>query len=204
MHGLVNMQKKGNPMASKPDTPRKRKPPAYMEYASDILANQDWRMMSFAERGLWDTLRKECWHSEKVPSNPKDLALLLSKPVEEISALLTDRVLKSFHQHDGWLVCPELEDYRHKLDHVQQRMSEGGKKGGKTTQRLSRIAKTRAEAYPEAPQQATIKPLRRDESIREAVSRKKTIPFTTEQEEWVRDYDKTPDASETRYGNHRG
>lgn len=34
--------------------------PAYLEYASDILSNVNYRLMSLAERGLWDTMRKEC------------------------------------------------------------------------------------------------------------------------------------------------
>jgi len=56
-----------------------RPAPAYQEYAADLLADQRYRLMTLAERGLWDTLRKECWVNNKVPSSLPVLAKLLSQ-----------------------------------------------------------------------------------------------------------------------------
>ena len=93
----------------------KRDAPAYQEYAADVLANINWRLMSLAERGLWDTLRKECWVNRCVPNSPKALALLLNKPESEIAAALTPYVLAWFEEVDNYLTAPELEAYREKL-----------------------------------------------------------------------------------------
>ena len=54
-----------------------RAAPAYQEYASDILANRSYRAMTLAERGLWDTIRKECWVNGSVPSSKPELAKYL-------------------------------------------------------------------------------------------------------------------------------
>lgn len=69
-----------------------RPAPAYQEYASDILANANYKMMSFAERGLLDTMRKECWVNHSIPSDKSELALYLRCPQEEIYTFLTNRV----------------------------------------------------------------------------------------------------------------
>ena len=58
---------------------RKRPAPAYQEYASDILANRSYRAMTLAERGLWDTIRKECWVNGSVSSSKPELAKYLGQ-----------------------------------------------------------------------------------------------------------------------------
>ena len=190
------------------ESPPIRKPPAYQEYAADVLANQTWRMMSLAERGLWSTLRMECWVNGKVPSDPSKLARLLNIPADEIASALTPLVLQFFDQIDDWLICPELENYRHELVARKRRISEGGRRGGETTQQRIKLAQVNKEApleaTLEAPLEASFKPLRRRELIRGAVSGREKISLTTEQEEWAKKYDEAPEASEIQYGGHRG
>jgi hypothetical protein len=164
-----------------------RKPPAYLEYAADILSNLQWRMMSFSERGLWDTLRKECWVNGRVPSDPRELSLLLNKSVEEVSKTLTPRVLAEFEAADGSLTCPELDAYRREQMLRRERMSSGGRTGGKATQRNARLARS----YPEVPPEATLKPLRRNELNRNEMSQEEQSPggdFSEEHQQWVDEY----------------
>ena len=57
---------------------KKRDAPAYQGYASDWLANRKWRLMSLGERGLLDTMRKECWVNRSVPSNVEEIAKIFN------------------------------------------------------------------------------------------------------------------------------
>ena len=171
-----------------------RAPPSYQTYASDVLASQHYRMMSFAERGLWDTLYRECWLNGRVPSDHFQLSLLLNKPLEEVSKALTSRVLKDFEDNGGFLVCPELERQKRLLMQRRDQMSKGGRKGGQQTQRLAKKAK----AGTQGPLEASLKPLSRDElsgnemSLEELPSRGE---LSSGNQEWLDDYDRAEKAS---------
>ena len=112
----------------------KRPAPAYQEYASDILANAQYRMMSLSERGLLDTMRKECWVNGRIPANPNDLAMYLKFDKSEVELCLSKRVLSFFKRLEEDLVCPELDQYREMLAERHRKTSEGGRKGGQKTQ----------------------------------------------------------------------
>lgn len=133
----------------------KRPAPAYQEYASDILANAQYRMMTLSERGLLYTMRKECWVNGHIPANPDDLASYLKNDVLEIKQCLSKKVLSFFRVEGEELICPELEQYRQILEERNRKMSEGGKKGGKNTQNRHKSIQSSLEA--------TIKPLSRYE-----------------------------------------
>lgn len=132
-----------------------RPPPAYQEYASDMLANMQYRMMSLSERGLLDTMRRECWVNKKVPMQEQELASYLGINRAEIKACLTPRVLSFFIDRANFLICAELEQYREALIERHQKMAAGGQKGGEVTQRKHKLSKATLEA--------TVNPLSRDE-----------------------------------------
>jgi len=111
-----------------------RKPPAYQEYAATILAELPFRKMSLEERGLFCTLRYECWVNIRMPSNHDELAKVLRLPVEEVDKLL-DAVMPFFALQDGFIICPELEDYRTHLEDRRKKQSQGGKIGSAITNR---------------------------------------------------------------------
>lgn len=167
-----------------------RPPPAYQEYASDMLANMQYRMMSLAERGLLDTMRKECWVNKQVPLNEDELARYLRVERSEIEAYLTSRVLSFFVDRAQFLICPELEQYREELLERHQKMAAGGQKGGETTQKQHKSSKATLEA--------TIKPLSRDEMGGDEVGRNEKQSLgkgisTKEMNEWVGDYESAAD-----------
>jgi general stress protein YciG len=140
-----------------------RPAPAFQEYASDMLANARYRTMSLAERGLLDTMRRECWVNGSIPKDPNDLADYLGKPAVEINLNLSIKVLYFFREQNDKLICPELDSYRANLADKKQRMSEGGRKGGKATQYQNKVAK--------ATLQSRLKPLSRDELSGNELSR---------------------------------
>lgn len=106
-----------------------RKPPAYQEYAATILADRKFRLMTPNERGLFYTMKLECWENGSVPANPFELAKYLAIDVLEIENLLTDNVKSFFHLQGQDFINPELENYRQHLAERREKQSEGGKKG---------------------------------------------------------------------------
>lgn len=109
-----------------------RKPPAYLEYAATILAQLPFRRMTLQERGLFCTMRLECWVNKQLPSNHKDLSKILGLSVEEVAGSLA-AVMPFFKVVDGFIVCPELEDYRTYLADRKKKQSQGGKRGSAIT-----------------------------------------------------------------------
>lgn len=105
-----------------------REPPAYQEYASDMLARREYRSMTLAERGLMDTLRRECWVNRTVPADPGLLAKILGYSTDEILAVLPN-VMPFFTKAGDDLFCPELDEYRAYLAKVKNAKIEGGKRG---------------------------------------------------------------------------
>jgi uncharacterized protein YdaU (DUF1376 family) len=106
-----------------------RKPPAYQEYAATILADRNFRLMTLAERGLFFSMRLECWQNGEVPAIDNDLAKYLGYEVSEIKIALTSRVKSFFMLNDSSFNSPELEDYRQHLDERKTKQSEGGRRG---------------------------------------------------------------------------
>ena len=168
-----------------------RPAPAYQEYASDMLANAKYRMMSLSERGLLDTMRKECWVNHKVPKDPENLARYLGFELKEINQNLSEKVLGFFREVNSELICPELEDYRKNQQERERKMSEGGRRGGKNTQDRIKSVKGTLES--------TIKPLRRDDKSRNELSRDELRLLrgevtNTEIDPWVMEYENSPAA----------
>ena len=163
-----------------------RNPPAFQEYAADMLANRLFRTMSLQERGLLMTMRFECWVNKSVPADAGDLAKTLGLPKEDVFHTLTSRVSYFFVETDKNLVCIELDAYRNKLLNSRQAMSEGGRKGG-----LNTLARHKNN---EASLEGTLKPLSRDEFRRDEKNKSESLEReNTENEErknWINELDK--------------
>lgn len=65
-----------------------RPPPAYQEYAASMIADQRFRAMSLAERGLLYTMRIECWVNHSLPKTPEKLAKVLGLEIAELEKCL--------------------------------------------------------------------------------------------------------------------
>lgn len=88
--------------------------------------------MTLPERGLLYTIKLECWVNVRLPYNHDDLAKVLGVKVTEVDASL-DSVMPFFEVVDGFIICPELENYRAYLDKRKNKQSEGGKRGSAIT-----------------------------------------------------------------------
>ena len=104
-----------------------RPPPAFQEYAANMMARLEYRSLTLAERGLLLTLRHECWVNGRLPSDPNRLAKVLGFTADEVRQALP-AVMPFFAEFDNFLICPDLENYRIHLENARNRMSAGGKK----------------------------------------------------------------------------
>lgn len=115
-----------------------RRPPAYQEYPAEILAKIPFRTMSLQDRGLFCTMRFECWVNSQLPKKPDVLAKVLGLPVDQVSASLP-AVMPFFEIVGDFIICPELENYRKHLDDRAHKLSEAGKRGAAKTNEKSNI-----------------------------------------------------------------
>lgn len=116
-------------MTSKQNLP----PPAYQEYAANMLANATFRAASLSARGLLYQLRLECWANVgHVPSDATTLAKYLGLSFDEFSNGYAE-IRRFFHADDDKLTCPELDDYRAYLADIKKKQSDGGKRGASKT-----------------------------------------------------------------------
>ncbi len=162
-----------------------RSPPAYQEYASDILANRNYRAMTLAERGLWDTIRKECWVNGCVPSSTSELAKYLGLDFTEVTNLITPNLMSWFKINKNDLTCPEIDAYRMTIERRRQNMAEGGRTGGKKSQENRR-------KKDEATLEGRVKPLSGEEKIRAESNRKESLKEsenTQEHKAWIDEFE---------------
>jgi len=107
-----------------------RKPPAYQEYASTMLADISFRSMDLEERGLLYTLRLECWANESLPSDIQTLSNVLGQDIKPRHL----KAIQAFFQIDeSKVTSPELDDYRKHLEERREKQSRGGRKGAEVT-----------------------------------------------------------------------
>ena len=123
--------------------------PAFQCYASNIIADKRYRLMSPSERFVWVSVYLECWPNRAVPADSVELAKYLGFPVEDVKAGLTKRVLSFFSEVKGELICPELEEYRATLEVRNLKKSEGGKEGARRKQIMASSGIGNAEGTPE-------------------------------------------------------
>jgi|688.fasta_scaffold263487_2 hypothetical protein len=113
-----------------------RDPPAYLEFASAILAKKEFRAMSLQERGLLYSIKLECWVNKSVPANPEELAPFVNQGVNVVKEALTDRVksfLRSSEANAADYECTDIEIYRQSQEERRDAQSKGGKIGAAIT-----------------------------------------------------------------------
>lgn len=103
-----------------------RTPPAYQEYASDMIARFDYRTLTLPQRGLLYSMRLECWVNQFLPESPSVLARILGFDVNEVAAELPC-VMQFFACENGRIFAPDLEAYREHLDERHRRQSDAAK-----------------------------------------------------------------------------
>lgn len=109
-----------------------REAPAYQEYAAAVMAQLAYRTMTLQERGLFYSIRLECWVNGKLPEAPTLLAKVLGFSEREIIDTLP-AVMPFFSVCEGFIICPELEDYRKHLLEQKEKKRNGGRLGATIT-----------------------------------------------------------------------
>jgi len=179
--------------------PNLRPAPCYQEYAADMLAKREFRLMSLAERGMLWTMRMECWVNASVPASKQNLTKIFNLTESEVETALSSNVLKFFNSKNESLFCQELDFYRENLNAKSKAQSEGGSNGGKATQAKAREAKANLEAKP--------KPLSKEEERRNESKGEQLINkgLSPDQEEWLSGYDnKTSSKGRNYHDQSRG
>lgn len=173
-----------------------RRPPAYQEYGSDLLAIEAVRLMSLAERGLLATMRWAVWRNDHLPRDPKQLARVLGLDEREVREALTERVLTLFASvpdKPERLHSPELSSQMARLLERQDERSSSGRKGGKS----SAIKRKSLQAEPQAELEATPKLTEksRNEKNRTALCKEADVTnhesanaSAPQHDEWISDY----------------
>ena len=163
--------------------PNSRPAPAYQEDAADMLAKREFRLMSLSERGMFWTMRMECWVNTCVPSDKQNLAKIFNLTESEVATSLSSNVLKFFNSKNESLFCQELDSYRESLNARSKAQSKGGSNGGKATQAKAREAKANLEAKP--------KLLSKDEESRNESKGEQLINkgLSPDHEAWLNSYD---------------
>jgi hypothetical protein len=114
------------------ETSEGRKPPAYQEYASSMLANRAFRLMDASTRGVFYTMRLELWANDTLPTEPDLLSKMLGLVVDEVKKALP-KLEPFFTFENGEIRSPELDGYRAHLEHRRKKQSQGGKTGASLT-----------------------------------------------------------------------
>lgn len=100
---------------------------------SAMLTNMAYRRLNNDGQALLFRLYMEYWENPgTLPSDPKELAIILSKTEEEIACNLPS-LAPLVIDENGFIVVPELRDYREHLDERRKRQSEGGRVGALKT-----------------------------------------------------------------------
>jgi hypothetical protein len=128
-----------------------RTPPAYQEYASDLISRIEYRTMTLSQRGLLYSMKLECWVNKFLPESPDLLARMLGFDPHEVGADIP-YVMAFFDVENGMIFSPDLEAYRVHLDLIRERQAAGGKVGAaKTNARKTRTKQGIASKSPGKP-----------------------------------------------------
>lgn len=171
-----------------------RDAPAYQEYAASILAQLPFRTMSLQDRGLLYTMKLECWVNVRLPHNHNDLAKVLGLPVAEVAGSLV-AVMPFFEVVGGFIISPELENYRTHLVDRKSKQSHGGKRGSAITNgKRNRPAKAVDDGVSSTPSSTSRVPRRgRGESLVQPNTEKPSQTQSLEKEVihdlWLADYE---------------
>jgi hypothetical protein len=109
-----------------------RKPPAYLEYASTMLADRKFRLMTASERGIFWTMRLESWANETLPAEPSKLAAILGLDAAKVASALP-AVMPFFVVENGEIRCPEIDKYRAHIEARHLALSASGRRGASIT-----------------------------------------------------------------------
>lgn len=113
----------------------REKSPAFQFYPRDFLMDEQVRLMTHTERGIYITLLCLCWCEGSLPSDIGQLARLVDVPIARFGKLWEGTLSGCFFAdarfEDGRLRNKRLELEREKQESFRRRQSDNGSKGGR-------------------------------------------------------------------------
>ncbi|PPD56795.1 MAG: hypothetical protein CTY10_02440 [Methylotenera sp.] len=163
--------------------------PAFAFYASDMMADKRYRVMSLAQRGLLLSLYAECWVNGSVSSIPSELSKIVGYKVDEIEQCLTKDFKSYFIENENEFTSPAMDKYRDSILADRAKRASNGKKGGEKTQqkireKLNNLDSSSASSAAKAPriEKNGIELKRQEQSVDSDV----TDPFVDEMNAYER------------------
>ena len=182
-----------------------RQPPAFQCYASDELASEAFRVATLEERGLYETMKKQCWVSDTIPKAIPELAKVLGIDARDVERVFNPYapLFQLFREDEhGRLFHPELTALKAEYQERHRERSRSGKKGAKAKWGKGKREIVEPMATPSREPMATPEKSRaefsrgklsKDESI------EKKILLSPEHREWIDAYDKAETAGAAEY-----
>lgn len=168
-------------------------PPAYQEYAANMLANFEFRKMSLTARGLLYTLRLENWVQTPIPSDALTMSQLLRFDFDEVVAALRE-IAPFLQEADGTLTFPELENYRQHLKEQREKKSEGGKVGAQRAKankdKAAQISEVDPQGYPQVTTGSTQRFLVQKSKVQPNSAQLSSVS-NSEHDKWINEYEQT-------------
>lgn len=108
----------------------RQKAPAYQWYPKDYETDEAVKLMSYEEEGIYRRLLDHQWLHGGIPSDPKQIAKLVSKvSAKRFLAVLWPSIKDKFQLVSGRLVNPRLERQRVEAESYHTTQSANGKSG---------------------------------------------------------------------------
>lgn len=105
------------------------KSPSYPWYPRDYEFDEEVKLMSYEQEGIYRRLLDHQWFHAGIPMDPKQIALLVPKVSPRRFLVLWHGIASKFHEADGRLVNPKLERVRAEWDTYRSTKSHAGQKG---------------------------------------------------------------------------
>ena len=104
--------------------------PFFIIYAEEMLSDEDFRLWTATERGIWITLIANCWREGSIPSNQKILASWCNMEPKDFTKHFVNVSMKfSLINNNTRLVSPRLELERSKALSRIESLSKRGQAG---------------------------------------------------------------------------
>jgi hypothetical protein len=96
-----------------------------------MLADENFKLATLAERGLIWTICVQCWVSDSAPADHGELAQVLGLGRPDLEAAFTARVLGFFVELNGRLFREELREQKAQMMARREEQARGGRRGAK-------------------------------------------------------------------------
>ena len=174
--------------------------PYFPLYAANIIASRPYRLMSLGEKGLWISITMECWVNGGVSADFGEMSKMLGVTEAEVRNFFSKYLTVFFEKVSGQYISRELEEYRASYENTRKLKSEGGKKGAKNKlqkQSVDGLPQGQPIALPQGIPEGSLNSVNSAQVISNQLINKEVNNQRIN--EWIIDYDNTPDASAVDY-----